>query len=90
MTPKNRFKIRNIRDIMNEEITSNMDLDSLKSYLPFAVKFDVAELKTDVFPGTPEMCNGVSIMVANKQQAKTVINDLFGEEGTNSLTKGEE
>ena len=90
MTPKNIFKIRNIIDIMNQEITTNMDIDSLKSYLPFAVKFDVSELRTDVLPGTPEMCNGVSIMVSNKKEAAVLIQELFGEEGTDSLSNGDE
>lgn len=90
MKPKNIFKIRNVIDIMNQDITTNMDIDSLKSYLPFAVKFDASELKTDVLPGTPEMCNGVSIMVANTREAKTMVQNLFGEEGTDSLSDSDE
>lgn len=85
MSPRNIFKIRSVIDIMNEDITTNMDLEQLKSYLPFAVKFNTENLKTEVLPGTPEMCNGVSIMVANTKQAKAVVQDLFGPEGTDSL-----
>lgn len=85
MKPQNIFKIRNIIDIMNEDITTNMDIEKIKRYLPFAVKFDTENLKTDVLPGTPEMCNGVSIMVSNKIKSRTVVQDLFGENGTQSL-----
>lgn len=90
MKAQNIFKIRNVIDIMNQDIKTNMDIEKLKSYLPFAVKFDTENLKTDVLPGTPEMCNGVSIMVANTRAAKTVVQDLFGVEGTNSLPTNEE
>ena len=76
---QNIFKLRQILDIANENVDTNIDLATLKNYIPYAVNFDVDTLKTGVLPGSVEMCNGVSIYVANATQSKELINDLFVE-----------
>ena len=70
---------------MNSEITTNMNAEFLKKYIPKAVEFNADDLKTDVLSGVPEMDNGVSIMVANVRETKKIVQELFGEEGTDSL-----
>lgn len=79
LKPHNIFKLKQILDIANDDVNTNIDLASLKSYIPFAVDFDTENLKTGVLPGDVEMCNGVSIIVANKNKAKALINELFTE-----------
>lgn len=90
LKPQNIFKIKQIMDIMSQNVTTNLDVSVLKKYVPYAVKYNADDLKTGVLPGDVEMCNGVSIYVANKTEAATLVNELFGEEGTNSITKAEE
>lgn len=79
---QNIFKLKQIIDIMAENVTTNMDISSLKSYVPYAVKFDTNNIKTGVVPGDSEMCNGVSIYVANKTQTKKLVEELFTQEET--------
>lgn len=77
LKPSNIFKLKQIVDIMNEDVTTNMDLSKLKAYISYAVKFDADNIRTDMVPGTTELCNGVSIYVADKTKTKSVVNDLF-------------
>lgn len=74
---KNIFKLKEIIDIMAENVKTNMQIQDLKSYVPKAVEFDVNNLKTGVLPGEPEMCNGVSIYVADPDDTEDIINELF-------------
>ena len=72
---------------MNENVTTNMDLASLKSYVPAAVKFDANNIKTGMVPGDTEMCNRVSIYVANKTKTKELVAELFPEESEDSSSQ---
>ena len=74
---QNIFKLKEIIDIMAENVKTNMQIQDLKSYVPYAVEFDVNNLKTGVLPGEPEMCNGVSIYVADPDDTEDIINELF-------------
>lgn len=76
---QNIFKLKQIIDIMNENVTTNMDLTGLKSYVSVAVEFNPDNIKTDMVPGTTEMCNGVSIYVANKKKTQELVKELFPE-----------
>lgn len=84
---QNIFKIKQIIDVMNENVTTNMDLASLKSYVPAAVKFDANNIKTGMVPGDTEMCNRVSIYVANKTKTKELVAELFPEESEDSSSQ---
>ena len=84
---QNIFKLKQIIDVMNENVTTNMDLASLKSYVPAAVKFDANNIKTGMVPGDTEMCNGVSIYVANKTKTKELVAELFPEESEDSSSQ---
>ena len=74
---QNIFKLKQIIDIMNENVNTNMDLTKLKAYVPLAVEFDADNIKTGMVPGTTEMCNGVSIYVANKKKTAELVKELF-------------
>ena len=83
LKPQNIFKLKQIMDVVNENVTTNMDLNEAKAYIPYAVNFDTDNIKTGMVPGTTEMCNGVSIYVANSTQTKKLVNELFYQ--TNSV-----
>lgn len=74
---QNIFKLKQIIDIMNEDVKTNMDLASLKAYIPAAVEFNADNIQTGMVPGTTELCNGVSIYLANKTETKKVVDRLF-------------
>lgn len=79
LKPQNIFKLKQIIDIMDENVNTNMDLATLKSYVPSAVKFNADNIKTGMLPGDVEMCNGVSIYVANKQKTLKLVDELFNQ-----------
>lgn len=78
LKPQNIFKIRKILDIMQNHVKTNLDVATLKQYLPYAVEFDADNLKTAALDGSVEMCNGVSIMVVSPSRAKATVEEVFG------------
>lgn len=77
---ENIFKITQLIDIASKNIKTNLDFNVMKDYVPYAVNFNTANLKTDTLPGEPEKCNGIWIYTANKKETKTVIKELFEDE----------
>lgn len=79
LKPQNIFKIKQIIDVMAENVTTNMDITTVKAYVPYAVNFNAENIKTGVLPGDVEMCNGVSLYVANSKKTEQLISELFPE-----------
>ena len=74
---ENIFKIRDVMDIMSKDVKTNLDFASLKKYIPKIVEFNTENLNTGVVPGRSEMCNGVSIYVADEADTKKLVKELF-------------
>lgn len=79
LKPQNIFKLKQIIDIMQENVKTNMEISTLKSYIPYAVNFDAENIKTGMVPGDSEMCNGVSLYIANKKKTAKLVEELFPE-----------
>ncbi|MGN1327140.1 MAG: LCP family protein [Clostridia bacterium] len=79
LKPQNIFKLKQIIDIMQENVTTNMEISELKSYIPYAVNFNAENIKTGMVPGESEMCNGVSLYIANKKKTAELVEELFPE-----------
>lgn len=81
LVPANITKIPNFIDIAKNYVETNLDFDSIKDYVPYAVNFDASKLKTDKLPGTPEYFgrpgNKYSFYSVDKEKATEVINNLF-------------
>ena len=77
LKPQNIFKIKQIIDIMEQNVNTNIDMSTIKAYVPYAVNFNADNIKTGMLPGDVEMCNGVSIYVADKKETKELVDDLF-------------
>jgi len=78
--PENIFKIGEILEIAKEDLITNVDINVVKDYIPYAVEFDTENLLTATLPGTvPSLksTNGVSIYVVNKNEAKELIEEIF-------------
>ena len=71
------FKIQDMLGIVKEDVTTNMDLDYLKDYVPYMIDFDIENLKTGVLPVTNKYINKVWIAVINEGEAKEVVSYLF-------------
>lgn len=77
MKPSNITKINDILNIAKEEVETNLSWDLIKDYIPAVVKFDANNLVSDMLPGTPQYCNGVSIIIINQNQAKKKVEEMF-------------
>lgn len=78
--PENIFKLGEILDIANEDLITNLDFNTLKDYIPYAVEFNTDNLLTATLPGTtPDLSttNNVSIYVVDKKKTKAMIEELF-------------
>lgn len=76
-TVGNALKLGQILDIAKQNIDTNMDINKIKDYLPYAVEFNTENLKTEMLPGQSELCNGVWIYVYDSIKSNEVIDELF-------------
>lgn len=81
---ENIFKITQILDIVYKNVTTNLDLNAIKDYVPYAVEFSADNLRSGVLPGTPELCNKIWIYTADKTATKDLVNDLFTDQEESS------
>jgi len=90
---KNITEIGNIIDIAEKYVKTNMDLKSLKDYLPYFINMDMNNIKSEQLPGVPEYINGISFFLADEDETKEVVDELFygivpaEEENTNNTTQ---
>ncbi len=81
---KNIFKIKNIIDIIYEYVDTNLSISDIKAYVPYAVNFDVDNLKSAVLPGTsvgPTQTGSLYapywFIIINKHEAEKVTEELY-------------
>ena len=80
VTAGNITKLGQILDIASRNLTTNVDFNAVKDYLPYAVEFSTANLQTEVLPGTtPDLSetNNVSIYVVDEEETEALIKKLF-------------
>lgn len=89
---ENAPKVLNLLNIVFNNVKTNLEMETLKYYIPYIFKFNTSNIVSDVLPGENEKCNGVWIYTANKTKTKQVVQDLFTdkviveEEDTNTIT----
>jgi len=77
LVPKNITKIPEFIDIAKEYVRTNLDFDAIKDYIPYAIEFNMNNLKSEKLPGVSEVANGIWIYSINKEEAEEVIDKLF-------------
>ena len=87
LKPENIFNINKIAQIAFKNIQTNMNFNTVKDYIPYAVNFNTENLKTETLPGTSELANGVWIYNIDKKQVTTVIKELFKDEEIENQTE---
>ena len=75
---KNILKINELTEILHENLETNIELDKVKDYIPYAMKIDPDTIKTDMLPGEPVKCNGVWIYLHDEEKSKEIIQEMFG------------
>lgn len=91
LVPANITKIPDFIDIAKNYVETNLDFDAIKDYVPYAINFNMDNLKTDKLPGIAEVANGVWIYSAYEEETKKVVNELFYiRTNTNTENNGED
>lgn len=93
---KNIFKIKDIIDIIYEYVETNISISNIKSYVPYAINFNVENLKSVVLPGTsvgPTQSGNLYapywFILTNKTEAKKLVESLYFENEENEENEEE-
>lgn len=74
---KNVTEISNIIDILKEYVDTNMNLNSVKDYVPYAFKMDMNNIKVGRLPGADKVVNGVWFFFHDEVETEALVNELF-------------
>jgi len=74
---KNVKEIGNILDIAKEYVETNIDFNLLKDYIPYAVELNIDTIKAKQLPGTTPYINGISFFLADEEETKKIVEELF-------------
>ena len=79
LKPENIFKINDIVDVAVKNVITNINLDDVKNYIPYAIEFNLANLDTDTLPGTNTNKNtsGTWIYLINKEKSEKMVDKMF-------------
>ena len=82
-TAKQLIKIENapkavsLLDIVFKNVETNLDMQTLKYYIPYVFKFDPENIQSDYVPGESILSNEVWIYAADKEATAEVVETLF-------------
>ena len=77
---ENITKLGKVLDIASRNLITNVDFNTLKDYLPYAVEFNTENLLTESLPGSvPDLSqtNNVSIFVVDEEETQQMVKELF-------------
>ena len=74
---KNILQLKELLDIAFESIKTNVDLNTIKDYIPYIVDFSTENIQTATLPGEPEKCNGIWIYTPDKVETQKIVDELF-------------
>ena len=77
LKPSNILKIGEFIDIANKNIKTNIPIQTLKDYIPYAVEFSTDNLRTATLPGEPKEMNGVWLYLTDEDEAQAMIAQYF-------------
>jgi LCP family protein required for cell wall assembly len=83
---KNIREINNVLDIVKKYVKTNMDLNKLKDYLPYATSLNMDNIKAEQLPGESKVLNGIWFFLYDEDKSKQIVNDLFLHEQSNTQT----
>lgn len=91
LKPENLSKINELVNIGYDCLKTNIDINQIIDYVPYAVNFNTANLRTEVLPGKPiKAPNGLWIYEYYKKDTKKMVQEMFldGEvQDTDTTTK---
>lgn len=81
---KNVFKIKDIIDIVYEYVETNLDISTIKDYVPYAIDIDVESIKSASLPGTPKSFgpSNLSFYKIDEKAVADLLKELYNSEET--------
>ncbi len=76
---KNVKEIKNIINIMKEDVITNIDFNKIKDFIPYAVNMNLDNIQTAQLPGKSEQRNGGWFFFHDDNETKTIVEKLFTE-----------
>ena len=79
LKPENILKVGEFMDIFYENVKTNIELDFIKDYIPYAVNFSTDSLKTEQLPGEDKFveATGTWMFFHYESATKKLVNELF-------------
>lgn len=75
---KNITEIKNILNIMKEDVKTNVNFNSIMDYVPYAVNVDMSTIKTSQLPGVSENRGGYGwFFYHDEEETKAMVDELF-------------
>ena len=74
---KNIAEISNVIDILKEYVKTNMDLNSVKDYLPYAIEMNMDNIQVGMIPGADDRVNGIWFFFHDEEGTKELVDELF-------------
>ena len=74
---ENITKINDILKIVEKEVETNIDWDTMMEYAPALLNINADNIKTGMLPGTAQYCNGVAVYLVDEDESKELVNELF-------------
>lgn len=77
MQAKNVFKIGEFIDIAHKNLETNIPLNLIKDYVPYAIEFNTDNIQSDMLPGAAGTYNKVALYIADTKKTKEMVRDMF-------------
>ena len=76
---KNVKEIKNMINIMQEEVKTNVDFNLIKDYIPYAVNMNMDMIETAQLPGVSDLRGGGWFFFHDEEETITLVDRLFNE-----------
>ncbi len=84
----NVFKLNEILDISNKYVKTNLSVNEVKDYIPYAINFDTENLTSTMLPNESKKLNNWWFVKIIDSEARKLVNDMFYG-GTKDISEGE-
>lgn len=74
---KNIKEIKNIVNVMKDDVKTNISFELMKDYLPYAIDMNMDNIKTAQLPGVSEQRGGGWFFFHNETETVNVVSELF-------------
>ncbi len=74
---KNVKEIGKIVDITEKYVKTNIDFDTLKDYIPYAMYMNTDNIRAEQLPGGPKYINGISFFLSDEEETDVLVEEMF-------------